>query len=109
MHENGLFHPMECTDGIAGKTRPVYTDMKTGEAPRSPFISRRQLAERWLFTERNIIHLENQGIIAAVRIGRSVRYRIADVLAVESNFAGTTKAAPAATAQAAEGGANAAL
>ncbi len=55
--------------------------MKQQFAPK--FITRRDLADRWLVSTETIKRKERAGLLRAFKIGRGVRYRMADVLAFE--------------------------
>jgi len=47
------------------------------------FTTRRELAARWLKSIETIKRMEKAGLLPAFKIGRDVRYRMADILAFE--------------------------
>jgi hypothetical protein len=51
------------------------------------FITRRDLADRWLVSTETLKRKERAGLLRAFKIGRGVRYRMADVLAFEEGAA----------------------
>lgn len=46
-------------------------------------FTRKQLAERWKTSTETIKRRERAGLLKAIKLGRTVRYRLSDVLAVE--------------------------
>ena len=57
---------------------PTLTD------DRDVLFTRRELAERWRQSTETIKRRERAGVLHALKLGRSVRYRLSDVLAFES-------------------------
>jgi hypothetical protein len=47
-------------------------------------LTRQELAERWRCCIETIKRRQAQGALRALKLGRMVRYRLADVLAVEA-------------------------
>lgn len=47
-------------------------------------LTRRELADRWRQSTETIKRRERAGLLHALRLGRSVRYRLSDVLAFET-------------------------
>lgn len=56
-------------------------------APLPVLMTRRQVAAALGFSERHVYSLEKRGLLPAVKIGRSVRYRPSDVAAIGSTDA----------------------
>jgi hypothetical protein len=50
---------------------------------RDVLFTRRELAERWRQSTETIKRRERAGVLHALKLGRSVRYRLSDVLAFE--------------------------
>jgi Helix-turn-helix domain len=48
-----------------------------------PLFTRQELAERWRQSTETIKRRERAGRLHALKLGRSVRYRLSDVLAFE--------------------------
>ena len=48
-------------------------------------FSRRQLAERWSVHPKTVKRREYEGLIRSIKMGRSVRYRLSDILAAEED------------------------
>jgi hypothetical protein len=49
-----------------------------------PLLTRREVAERWRQSTETVKRREKAGVLNALKLGRGVRYRLSDVLAVES-------------------------
>jgi hypothetical protein len=64
--------------------------LQTTQQPIHEFITREQLAKRWVCSLSTVKRIEAGGDIAAVKIGKVVRYRMSDVLAYENRGQGTT-------------------
>ena len=47
-------------------------------------LTRRELADRWRQSTETIKRRERAGLLHALKLGRSVRYRLSDVLAFET-------------------------
>jgi hypothetical protein len=48
-------------------------------------FTRRELATRWRVTARTVKRREQSGIVKSLKMGRSVRYRLSDILVAEEN------------------------
>lgn len=53
--------------------------------PQTPFITRRDLADRWQVSTETIKRKERAGILRALKLGSAIRYRMADILAFEQS------------------------
>lgn len=54
--------------------------------PGDQFLTRRDLATRWLCSEMTIKRREAQGLLKPIRHGRIVRYRLADIATLETKL-----------------------
>ena len=50
---------------------------------RDPLLTRREIANRWRQSTETIKRRERAGLLPSLKLGRSVRYRLRDVLAFE--------------------------
>jgi len=46
-------------------------------------FSRKRLAKRWAVTTKTVKRRERAGLIRSIKMGRSIRYRLSDILAAE--------------------------
>ena len=60
------------------RKRPLVTNTS------DPLLTRREVAERWRQSTETVKRREKAGVLNALKLGRGVRYRLSDVLAVES-------------------------
>ena len=51
---------------------------------RDPLLTRQEIAKRWRQSTETVKRRERAGFLHALKLGRSVRYRLSDVLAFES-------------------------
>jgi hypothetical protein len=58
--------------------------MKKISLPERVVVSRKGLAERWGCSTETIKRREAAGVLKALKLGRLVRYRLADVEAAEA-------------------------
>ena len=49
-----------------------------------PLVTRQEVAKRWRQSTETVKRRERAGFLHALKLGRSVRYRLSDVLAFES-------------------------
>lgn len=52
--------------------------------PGDAFLSRREIALRWSCSEMTVKRREREGLLKPLRTGRIVRFRLADIEAVEA-------------------------
>jgi hypothetical protein len=50
---------------------------------RDPLLTRREIANRWRQSTETIKRRERAGFLRALKLGRSVRYRLSEVVAFE--------------------------
>ena len=48
------------------------------------FLTRAEIALRWKCSKETIMRREGQGVLRPYRLGRSVRYKLSQILAVEA-------------------------
>jgi hypothetical protein len=59
------------------RKQPILTDTS------DLLLTRREVAERWRQSTETIKRRERAGVLRALKLGRGVRYRLADVVAFE--------------------------
>lgn len=57
--------------------------MSTTNPTKPTMLSRRHLAERWSISRETLKRREKAGILIPLKLGRGVRYRLADIERIE--------------------------
>jgi hypothetical protein len=57
--------------------------MSTTNLTKPTMLSRRHLAERWSISRETLKRREKAGILIPLKLGRGVRYRLADIERIE--------------------------
>ena len=62
--------------------------MTVSDGMADVFFTRQELAARWKCSRETVIRREGEGVLRAYRLGKSVRYKLSQILTVEEAAAG---------------------
>ena len=68
----------------AAALKLAYKQIKTLEANHFTLFTRNRLSDRWAVSTETLKRMEKDGRLPCLKIGRGVRYRLADIERIEA-------------------------